>query len=233
MIHFFDPASLADYMADDWVLREMDSLPASPGYESFMVQGWMRSMPEKRCTFSKVYSDVLKEREGLRILDVGAGISVFTPEFIAKHAFQMVDPLCPQDRAAIEDLSPKLPREVFFQKDWVDFPDDRKFDLIVANDLFPNADQRLREFVEWSLPRCKALRLVLTYFVTPRSYTCMRVDYEEYITVSAWRPEWVRWTLADFAERIEGFAPEKIPEASSEIFKNGRSVVFVEIRGDL
>jgi hypothetical protein len=51
--------------------------------------------------------------------------------------------------------------------------------------------------------------------------------------MSAWRPEWIRLTLADFKERIDGFDVEKIPAASSGIFNNGRSVLFVEIQGDL
>jgi len=51
-------------------------------------------------------------------------------------------------------------------------------DVIIANDLFPNVDQRLELFLEQYLPHCKEMRLSLTYFDEPHWYRATRPEGE-------------------------------------------------------
>ena len=56
-----------------------------------------------------------------------------------------------------------------------------KYDLIIANDVFPNADQR-ELFLIKSLPHCKKLRLTITIDNDENFYTAKRLDGNEILT---------------------------------------------------
>ena len=47
--------------------------------------------------------------------------------------------------------------------DWFDLKDEN-YDIIIANDIFPNVDQRLAMFLKFFLPRCKSMRLSLAWY---------------------------------------------------------------------
>ena len=98
-------------------------------------------------------------------------------------------------------------------------------DIIVANDLFPNVDQRLALFLEKYLPHCREMRLSLTYFDGPKWYQAKRLDGDEVLTVSA-------WTWAQIAHVLTGY-PVIRKEQFKGIFANGRSVMLVWLKGGL
>ena len=109
--------------------------------------------------------------------------------------------------------------------DWYNFSPHRGYDIIVANDLFPNVDQRLELFLEKYLPHCKEMRLSLTYFDKPHWYRATRPE-GEVITMLAW--DWQQILELIYTDydviREEPYQGE---------FPNGRRVLLVWLKGGL
>jgi hypothetical protein len=111
--------------------------------------------------------------------------------------------------------------------DWYDFqPAD--YDIIIANDLFPNVDQRLELFLAKYLPHCKEMRLSLTYFDAPKWYRARRTDGDEILTMLAWNEEQVRTLVYEYA-------PWNLRKTLvyRGTFPNGRRVLLVWLKGGL
>ena len=69
-----------------------------------------------------------------------------------------------------------------FQTDWFNFdPKDIRYDTVVSNDLFPNVDQRLDEFIEKYIAHAREIRLSLTYYNVRKTYQVKRVDGDEVV----------------------------------------------------
>ena len=118
--------------------------------------------------------------------------------------------------------------------DWFDFcPDQRRYDVVIANDLFPNVDQRLSLFIEKFLPVTKSLRLSLTFYDTPRFYQTKRIDGDEILTMLAWDRIQTRQLLDQYKAVIvkPDFSLFEKPNVS--VYPNGRQVLILEMRGML
>lgn len=113
--------------------------------------------------------------------------------------------------------------------DWYDYPPG-EYDIIIANDIFPNVDQRLELFLQKYLPHCKEMRLSLTYFDEPKWYRAQRVDGDEVLTILQWNENQINKLLAFydvFEKRL--FKREKYQGE----FSNNRRVVLIWMKGDL
>jgi hypothetical protein len=116
--------------------------------------------------------------------------------------------------------------------DWYDFESNRVWDQVIANDLFPNVDQRLEMFLEKFLPRCKKMRLSLTFFDKPKWYRARREE-GELLTVKAFSSYELLDALPPMAyESYQKIAPmldtELFPKS---VFPNGRQVLLIELDG--
>jgi hypothetical protein len=116
--------------------------------------------------------------------------------------------------------------------DWwrCDFID--RYDLVIANDLFPNADQRLQLFIERALPIARVLRLSLTYYNRPRFYLTKRMDADEILCLLAWDGKQTANALVPFRDRIVLPDFAQFDEIDDSVFDNGRQVAVVTLRGD-
>jgi hypothetical protein len=133
-----------------------------------------------------------------------------------------------EDVRAVETLYGKG----FWQNtDWYEFNSSEKFDIVVANDLFPNVDQRLTLFLEKYLSLCREMRLSLTYYNIPRFYHTRRIDADELLCFLAWDGEQVKYVLERFIDRLEepDFRPLLSPNPS--LFANNRQVCLIKLRG--
>lgn len=112
--------------------------------------------------------------------------------------------------------------------DWYEWPP-IDVDVIIANDLFPNVDQRLELFLQKYLPHCKEMRLSLTYFDKPKWYQARRVDGDEVLTMLQW-DGFRLWDLLS-SNRYGGYLItwKKYPGE----FPNGRKVLLVWLEGGL
>jgi hypothetical protein len=147
--------------------------------------------------------------------------------------YRLVDVLVHEGRDAIVRIEQDLGRRILYPEDWYRCLEEAgPCDLLVANDLFPNADQRLELFLERALPLAREVRLSLTFYDEPRFYMCRRIDAEEFMCFLAWSGAQIAAVMKRFASRI--IAPDfsVFSGDSRSVFPNGRHVVFLRLRGN-
>ncbi|MBI1394006.1 MAG: hypothetical protein GC152_14815 [Alphaproteobacteria bacterium] len=225
------PAALAKYLQADPIGSASLSLPALNG-KVLTSQRWLDEIPAKRLIFHRLYADFLSTESAGSLLDVGGGLSALTPALAAGRRYVLADPLHHESEAGLAAV--RQAADAFDHRggDWFDLDPDERFDVIVANDLFPNVDQRLGLFVEWAIPRARRILLSLTYHNAPRWYRVKRVDAEEHLTVLSVDGQRTAAMLAPHADRIDGWDPSLFDANPPSLFPNGRQVVLAEIRGD-
>ena len=111
---------------------------------------------------------------------------------------------------------------------------DENYDIIIANDIFPDVDQRLELFIEKMLPNCGELRLVLTYYNTPKFYLTKRTDDTELMTFLSWDGEIMGLKLKKYLDRIENTSSAELDDMKSNfssIYRNGRQVSYIRLLG--
>src|SRR5262245_53889272 len=92
--------SLMDYLRADWV-QEWLRTNSQPGDTNLTTQRWLAEQPAKRHIFSALYSDLL-HTTGLRILDVGGGLTAVTRELGARHHYDLVELLAHDSPSSFE-----------------------------------------------------------------------------------------------------------------------------------
>jgi hypothetical protein len=196
--------------------------------EYFTTHRWLMEDAVKRMIYWYMYCDILNSSKRLKILDVGGGVCSITCKMAMTHDYTLVDIM---DHDGIdEDLFFAYNHFVSQMIDWYDFNLEDDYDIVVANDLFPNVDQRLELFIEKFLPRCKALRLSLTYYNEPRFYRVERCDANELLTVLAWDGEQLTRVLSKY---VTEDLSELARDTRKSLFKNGRQVCMIELAGGL
>ena len=111
-----------------------------------------------------------------------------------------------------------------------------EYDIIIANDIFPDVDQRLELFLDKMLKHCKELRLVLTYYNEPKFYTTKRTDDLEIMTFLSWDGEITGLKLKKYLGRLNNTVESELDDMTniqSSIFYNGRQVSYITLKGDI
>jgi len=203
---------------------------AIPLDERFASHKWLKEAPEKRMIYWNMYRDIVESRN-LKILDVGGGYCSITRKFLLLNDYFLLDPMYHDDPSLLKKVEKQENKKFWINSDWKKFEFSSDFDLIVANDLFPNVDQRLEEFLEKYLPRCTEMRIALTYYNNNRTYKVKRIDADEVFHILAWDNLRLLRVLEKYKTRIEGFDPEVLLCEPESIFTNGRQVCIVKIAG--
>jgi len=195
------------------------------------AQHWLREMPWKRVVAAELVGDLLEGTRQARVLEVGGGLSGITLRLAQKQDYQLVELATHEDAAAYRDVERQLGRSFVTIGDWAEvLDDDERFDVVVANDLFPNVDQRLDEFVDRVTRSGTELRMSLTYY-EDTAFLVERVGSGERLTVKP-------WGLADvsrFVERLaggrglpDGFADQLVYRSyEGGLFGNRRNVLLL------
>jgi hypothetical protein len=123
-----------------------------------------------------------------------------------------------------------LGKDFWVNSDWYQFNAKGHYDVVIANDLFPNVDQRLELFIERFLPLSSEIRLSLTYYHYPRFYAVKRLDADEILCLLAWDGEQVRHTLGKYVDYIEAPDLGVLLKDCPSLFANGRQVCMVSLR---
>lgn len=178
---------------------------------------WLLEMKPKRMIYTVMYGDLFGERPPQKILDVGGGYTGLTKTLTEKNEYHLLD---------IDESIPSI------KQDWYDFKPE-KYDLVIANDLFPNVDQRLELFIKKFIPQCKEMRLSLTYHNQPYFYKVKRTDVDATLFMLAYEGLQVESILDNYADRIAGYNPDLLLTSPESLFANGRLVAYVSIKGDL
>ena len=227
-----DHARQVAYQARDVVL-ELLHTAATDDDTAFASQRWLLESLSKRMIYYHLYGDLLHpSAESKRVLDVGGGYTALTRQLVAQHDYTLLDLLAHDSAAVLQRVEGVLGRCFWEDADWYEFPVRVGYDVVVANDLFPNVDQRLAIFLERYLPVCREIRLSLTYYNSPRWYRVKRTDADEVFHMLAWDGAQVRRVLEGYRDRIEAPDFNCLLEDPPSLFGNGRQVCLVVLRGN-
>lgn len=217
---------LEGYQRDDWV---RNLVPPEGG---LVVDRWLRASVAKRMVFAALYGDILSSRGERRILDVGGGVSSLTPRLCEGCAYTLVDILSHGGREELRHWEKELDRKILIEDDWYNALDaELNYDVIVANDLFPNSDQRLELFLERALPLASEICLSLTFYNHPRFYMSKRIDADEFLWLLAWTGRQTAFALERFADRIVAPDFSVLEGDHNSVHSNGRHVALATLRG--
>ena len=180
-----------------------DPLAKYLGHVGSVGERWLRDSPAKRMIAWDLYGDLLAST-GKWVLDVGACSSSLTRKFRSDHDYTVCDLGEHDGRVGV---------------DWRDLPV-AVYDLIIANDLFPNVDQGLRAFL-YRFYGNGELRMSLTTYAD-RWYRARRVGADELLTVQAW--DWPQTRRELEALGIPGC---DVRPPSESLFPNGRQVALL------
>jgi len=180
-------------------------------HQNFTSQRWLTQSLEKRLVYWHVYGDLF-EKEGLKIVDVGGGYCSLSDLLAQRHDYLVVEVLAHDDKPTNVACE---------QTDWNEF-DCPDCDLVIANDLFPNVDQRLELFLQKFLPQTRQMRLALTFYDNYKCYRVKRVDADEIFNIVAWDSIRLRRAL-------ERHVVWDLPNNAPSIFPNGRQVCILNL----
>jgi hypothetical protein len=199
VIRALGPDDLAAYRAAGDPLL---GLLGDPRAAHLTAERWLLESEAKRMVTWAAYEPLLAS-EGLRILDVGAGFSSLSWLLSDRHDYTIAE-LC------VHEYAPKGLKAIV--GDWWTLPDDT-YDLVLAVDLFPNADQRLAAFLRRYTGK---LRMILTTY-PDRWYRVKRLDIgaDELLTIQAW----------DWSQMERTLGQQGTPAPS--VFPNGRQIALV------
>lgn len=181
--------------------------------------------------FERLYGDLLGDSPRRRVLDIGGGLTCFTRFLAQKHDYELID-LLAHDGGAAGSLAPESAgRGVVHAMDWRDFTPSATYDLIIANDLFPNVDQRFSLFLDQFLPHANEVRLSLTYYPEPRYYLTRRLEGEEILCMLAWDGQATARVIEKHLGRIEDVDLSLLHQDNVSVYPNGRQVCLVSLSG--
>ena len=226
---------------DQWLLEEyekrdiiLDLIKGQALQEDvgFTSHRWLIESPAKRMIYYHMYGKLLETGcTSMRIIDVGGGYTALSRVLIENHGYTLLDIMAHDSHQALIDLENSLGKGFWVNEDWYRFKPEGNYDLVIANDLFPNVDQRLDQFLKKYLPTCREMRILLTYYNIPRWYRVKRTDADEVFHMMAWSGDDVARVLQKYVHRISEPRLELFREDRPSLFANKRQVCLVTFRG--
>lgn len=219
-----DSCFVNEYAKTDWIAKAIKDSKDSHA-QNYKSEQWLHGSAAKRAIFHECYGDLLSTSRK-RVLDVGGGLSSFTGRFAGEHAYTLVDPLFHHDED-ISILKARYPECEFLTTDWREINNSDRYDIVIANDVFPNVDQGIDQFIKTQMLHCAELRISITWHEKDRYYRSKRTDAEEVLTVVPWTGEQIAALLKKYERNIRDYCPEIFTSVSQSAFPNGRSVAMV------
>jgi len=229
-LYLIDQPLLDEYLIQDTTNLQL-TLTSQIHDEGLVCQKWLRQNPAKRAVWQKLYGNLMANGEKKTILDVGGGLTSLSISLGIKHKYILADILA-HDSSQYQDAINRVGHDFIFSKDWISISPS-KYDLIIANDIFPNVDQRLDLFLQFALPQTKKVRLSLTFYEDPRYYLTKRIDAEEVLCMLAWNSEILKSCLKKYTDKIINPNFSIFYNQPRSLFENGRQVCILEMRGNL
>lgn len=181
-----------------------------------------------------MYGDILLNEKNMRVLDIGGAYTSLTKVLAKNCEYTLLDFMAHGGDDYLKSVSQEYKIQ-WMQKDWYD-AEIGEYDIIIANDIFPDVDQRLELFLDKMLKHCKELRLVLTYYNEPKFYTTKRTDDLEIMTFLSWDGEITGLKLKKYLGRLNNTVESELDDMTniqSSIFYNGRQVSYITLKGDI
>ncbi len=198
--------------------------------EQLVCQKWLRESAAKRYIYSELYEGLLDRKSGSRVLDVGGGLTSLTRLLNKNCYYKLIDILAHDDMEIFRGPNAETDVSFIHEDDWYEV-ETKNFDLVIANDLFPNVDQRLDLFLKKYLPVCGQIRLCLTWYNNERFYKTKRVNAEEILFVRTWDVYDIDRLLNKFRSNIIDFKEGFFNSFEETLYENGRLVGLVTFKG--
>jgi hypothetical protein len=227
-----DQARLDAYMQHDAVMQVLGAREL-PGDDRYTSHRWLKESAPKRLMYQSVYGDILGGKNPGAVLDVGGGFTALTRVLMQHSDYRLLDINAHDNDELVKDAEKSCGRSFWINSDWWSHKEEGAYGLVVANDLFPNVDQRLELFLERYLPRAKAVRVSLTFHTQHRFYLTRRVDADEILCMLAWNGDMTSLVLKKYAARIIDANLDALVRPPASIFPNQRQVAVLDIKGDL
>ena len=201
-----------------------------------VANDWLLKMPWKRSLAWLMYGDLLGNRAAPRnILEIGGSLSYITLELARRHRYRLLEKANHETADDYRRIEQHLHLDVVQIGDWFDYDVSlQPLDLLIANDLFPNTDQRLYELIDRFLPLINELRLSLTYY-EDTFFEVTRDTSGERLTIRPWGLREVRHFLDYIVETYPGVCSSlnpdevKYEDLSGSVFGNRRNVIYLRL----
>jgi hypothetical protein len=224
--------SVGRYLAHD-VIGALIEKTHDSRLDELTCQKWLRQSAPKRLIFERLYGDLLFTTKGLRVLDIGGGVTCLSRILSERHDYNLVDLMVHAGDGEVEQALEATRKIAVHVMDWYDYIPVGGYDVIIANDLLPNVDQRLDLFLQRFLRAAREVRLSLTFYPDLRFYKTRRENAEEILYMLAWDGEVTARVLEKYAEYIIEPDFGLFAENNASVFPNGRQVCLVRLRGGL
>jgi hypothetical protein len=212
---------------------------ATTQFQSIGIQSvandWLERQEWKRVLAYQLFADLLaNDAQRRRILEVGGGLSALTMGLAQRHDYALVELATHETAENYRKLEALLGRSFITLGDWSDVRLEGNYDIIIANDLFPNVDQRLYAFIDWAWPRCRELRLTLTYYENT-VWKVKRIQSGEQLTICPWGVREMRVFLDYLVSRYPADCPTYdraqliYADYENVLFTNRRNVMCVRM----
>lgn len=228
----FDEQLQKEYKKKDFIFGLLRSVE-QPEDTQFTSHQWLLNSLPKRMIYYYVYADLFESAaKRRRILDVGGGYTALTRILLKNHDYYTLDIMAHDNPKCLKALEASLRKTFWIKADWYEFDDTGGYDLVIANDLFPNVDQRLTLFLDKYLPNCREMRISLTYHNTPCWYKVKRTDADEVFHLVPWDGWNLKHILKDFTDQIHRPDLDLLLQNPRSLFSNERQVCLVTFRGE-
>jgi 2-polyprenyl-3-methyl-5-hydroxy-6-metoxy-1,4-benzoquinol methylase len=216
----------SEFLGKDWDKHRISLVENT----SLICDRWLFESQPKRRIFDWCYGDLLETSTPTKVLDVGGGIHSFSVSLARNCNYTLIETLdhaSNKDRIIVESL--KTDNGVLLQGDWHRFEFNESYDVCIANDIFPNVDFRLEQFLnKCNQSRIPEIRLVLTILPGRKSYHVQRVGLLEQMTVLSMSVGEVEDALALFLEdRVQ--LVELVQKSDASLYPNGRQVYCLRL----
>jgi len=226
----FSKKMLRSYAETDPLLSLMDEF-AIDHDETFTSHRWLKDSLPKRLIYFHMYGDILEiSHHCKKVLDIGGGFTSLTRKMLENHDYKLIDIMAHDDHEMFRAIEKSVDRTFWVNDDWYNWKSDCEYDVVIANDLFPNVDQRLGIFLEKYIPLARELRISLTYYNNPRWYRVRRTDGDEIFHMMALSGKQTASILEPFISFIKNPCFEQLSVDRPSLFPNGRHVCMVVIK---
>ena len=223
-IIYFSKKKLQIYLENDFVLEQLSSRKK---FKNTYYDDWILENSAKRM----IYSEIIKQLNPFKkksLIDVGGGIHYFTNYFANNFSYTLIDPLYNFDKIKLKNFRKNQSNMNHIKSDWINY-NGKKAKLMLANDLFPNIDQRIEQFIKFAKKYCETLFLIATFHNEPKSYLTKRTDANEFLWVSQFSGFLLTNILQRVGLNISYYHKNKIRRLNENLFLNNRQVILLKI----
>lgn len=224
----YNKSDLAKYLEKDYLREWLRDMSVDNSFDrDFTYHKWLVDSPAKRMIFDSIYNEIITSIDNkYKVLDVGGGYSYLTRYLVRFADYTLLDIMAHDSKTDLMRIEKEI-GPFHFKQDWFDFEPAEKYDYVIANDLFPNVDQRLEMFIEKFLPITQKLVMTLTFYDTGRFYYVKRTDADEFMTILAWDAGRVIDVLKTYRSHIYNIDFPLLRIENESLFGNGRQVAKV------